>query len=105
MAAEPSQATRHFLAALHRRAVVIRIAERIAVALLPAAAIAIVVTLIAWWRDHSSLQITTTALLGGVLVGLTWGILRRPSRLDAAIPADLQLQLDDLLGTAATLTV
>ncbi len=36
----------------------------------------------------------------GMVVGLVWGLIKRPTELGVAAEADRQLHLDDLLGTA-----
>src|SRR5207247_1177225 len=44
--------------------------------------------------------IATGTIVLGAIIGLTWGLARRPRLIDAAMTADRQLQLADLLATA-----
>jgi hypothetical protein len=92
-----------FLTAIHRRAVVLRAAERAGMSATVGAGLAMGFILLQSSGGAHKLQISLTLIAAGALVGLLWGVIRRPSRLDTAFRADSQLQLDDILGTAVTL--
>ncbi len=92
-----------FLAAVHRRVVVVRALECAGIALAVAAGIALAVGGLLIWRGERGLwplMVAGMLLAGGAGIGLLWGLLRRPSRLWTAIEADRQLGLHDLLSTA-----
>jgi hypothetical protein len=91
--------TGKFISAVRRRILLIRIAESIAVATAIASAAGLALLPLAWWRGQGALPMAWALLLLGLLCGLFWGISRRPTRLQAAVEADRQLGLDDLLGT------
>ena len=82
---------------------VVRIAESVAVSTAIASAAGLMVVPILWWRGQSALPLACGMPAVGCLLGLIRGISRRPSRLHAAIEADTQLGLDDLLGTVVLL--
>ncbi|HEX8914585.1 MAG TPA: hypothetical protein VF796_19705, partial [Humisphaera sp.] len=98
----PAPSLRRFLAAVHRRAVLLRVAERSALGLLGGAAVAAVLVPLLWWNGQPAVPATLAAAAVGTAAGFTWALARRPSRLDAAVLADEQLDLHDLLGTAAS---
>jgi hypothetical protein len=52
------------------------------------------------WRGVSTFPPTVAAVALGGLTGLLWSLTRRPTRLRAAVEADRQLGLSDLLATA-----
>jgi hypothetical protein len=89
-----------FMRALHRRFVLLRVAERVGVGILIASGAAACLLPLAWWRGVASLPIVLFVLGAGAAIGLIAGIVRRPTRMDAAAQADRQLKLADLLGTA-----
>jgi hypothetical protein len=89
-----------FIAAIHRRAVVLRVIERMGLLAAAAAIIAVVFLLIGLHADLPRIQIVAALIGIGLVAGLTWGVLRRPSHLHTAFRADRQLSFDDLLGTA-----
>jgi hypothetical protein len=91
--------TGKFIFAVRRRILLIRIAESVAVATAIASAAGLALVPLAWWRGQSALPIVWALFLLGILCGLIWGISRRPTILQAAVEADRQLNLDDLLGT------
>jgi hypothetical protein len=93
-----------FLDAVHRRAVLLRVAERSALGLAAGMAAASVLAALLWWQGRSAGTAVAGLAALGTACGLTWALARRPSRLDAAMLADTQLDLDDLLGTAAALS-
>jgi hypothetical protein len=95
--------TGKFIFAVRRRILLIRIAESIAVATAIASAAGLALLPLAWWRGQSALPMALGLFLLGILCGLSWGISRRPTVLQAAVEADRQLDLDDLLGTIVQL--
>jgi hypothetical protein len=91
--------TRKFISAVHRRITLIRIAESIAIATAIASAAGLVLIPILWSQGRSTLSPAFAMLSLGAISGLIWGISRRPTRFQAAVEADRQLNLHDLLGT------
>lgn len=89
-----------FVSAVHRRAVVMAIVERVGLALAAAAGVACVLAMAAWWRGVDVWPIVMAIFGVSVVVGIAWGVIRRPTMLDAVMQADQQLQLADLLSSA-----
>lgn len=89
-----------FLTRVRRRFVVLRLLERVGLGMLFACAAATPLLLIALWLGRPAWPLAPAALLVGALAGLVWGILARPTALDAAMEADRQLGWADLLGSA-----
>jgi hypothetical protein len=98
-----SPVTGKFILAVRRRILLIRIGESIAVASAIASAAGLVLVPLAWWRGQSALPMAWALFLLGIFCGLMRGISRRPTVLQAAVEADRQLDLDDLLGTMVQL--
>ena len=92
-----------FLRALHRRLVLLRGLERMGQCLLIGCGGAALLMPIVWWRGGPMLAVTAFILAMSCGIGLLMAALRRPTALDAALLADHQLQLHDLLGTALLL--
>src|SRR5438105_13419042 len=89
-----------FVRSLHARFVLVRGAERVGACVLVASAAAIALVPIILWRGGAAPLPAVLMLLGfGLSIGILLGILRRPSRMDAAAEADRQLRLADLIGT------
>jgi hypothetical protein len=65
-----------------------------------ASAFAIVVTGAMLWQGRDARPLALAAMVAGACVGLVWGLARRPSVFEAAVEADRQLELADLLATA-----
>ena len=92
-----------FLSAVHRRHVLLRLLERTGVCILIACgACAVLIPLLLSQGRSAEAPALWTLAMGGV-AGLFWGSLRRPGPLEAAMEADRQLRLADLLGTALAL--
>jgi hypothetical protein len=91
-----------FLSALHRRLVVVRALETMALGAAGGAAVGAALIPLLYWRDVPALPPTVGALMLGASMGLIWGITHAPTKLQAAAEADRQLDLADLLGTALT---
>lgn len=89
-----------FLRSIHRRLVLLRAAEAGAVGVAVASATALLLMPVLLWRGQDALGPALVMLGLGLSAGAAWGLARRPRLLDAAIEADNQLQLKDLLGTA-----
>lgn len=81
--------------------VALRLLEAAGVGLLAAALAAVLPLLFLMWRGQPGLAIVYILLPLGTVCGLAWAALRRPTHLDAAQEADRQLNLADLLTTAA----
>ena len=91
--------TDRFISAVRRRMVLVRVAESIAVAVACASGAGVVLAGVLWWRGMEALLMIVGLWGLGVCVGMVWGMSRWPSRMEAAVEADEQLGLDDLLGT------
>jgi len=99
MAASVPPTTRKFLQAVRRRLMLVRVAESIGVCCAIAAAAAVALIALLWWRGRSGMPAAAVLVLG-VICGWVLGMARRPTLLAAAMEADRQLGLHDLLGTA-----
>jgi hypothetical protein len=89
-----------FLRALHARLVLVRVLERTGVGVLVGAASGALLIPLLLWTDRAAFVPVLSVLALGCVGGLIWGITRRPSALHAAMEADRQLGLADLLSTA-----
>lgn len=89
-----------FVSAVHHRAVVMAIVERVGLALAVAAGVACLLAMVAGWRSVDVWPIVMAIFGVSVVVGIAWGVIRRPTMLDAVMQADQQLQLADLLSSA-----
>jgi hypothetical protein len=92
-----------FLTAVHRRHVVLRVLERTGLCILVACGACALLIPLLLWQGQPPLAPAAWTLGLGCVAGVLWGSLRRPRRLEAAMEADRQLRLADLLGTALTL--
>ncbi|MDB5320725.1 MAG: hypothetical protein JWN40_2356 [Phycisphaerales bacterium] len=92
-----------FLRAVHLRMVLLRGVERIGLCLLAGCAAAIVLVPILILRGQGTGELVAALLGAAAVAGLAWGVAARPTKLAAAIEADRQLGLSDLLGTALML--
>jgi multisubunit Na+/H+ antiporter MnhB subunit len=92
-----------FINAVHRRYVVWRLLERTGLGLLGGSIVGLGLLPLVLWADKSPLPFVSAMLSFGSGLGVLWGALRRPTRLDSAMQADQQLGLKDLLGTALSL--
>jgi hypothetical protein len=93
----------HFLTAVHRRHVALRVLERTGLCVLVACGACALLIPLLLWQGQSALAPAVWVLAFAATGGLLWGGLRRPGRLEAAMEADRQLRLADLLGTALML--
>src|SRR3954470_5616294 len=89
-----------FIAALHRRLIVVKLLEKSGLGALAGSAIAALIIPLQLWRGDAAVVPAAGATLLGALAGVIRALLRRPTILDAAAEADRQLRLADLLGTA-----
>jgi len=92
-----------FINAVHRRYVMWRLLERTALGLLAGSMAGLGLLPLVVWADLPAFAFVSGTLGFGAGIGLLFGILRRPTRLDSAMEADRQLDLKDLLGTALSL--
>jgi hypothetical protein len=90
-----------FLLAVHRRLVVVRVVEHAGLGALAGCAGTTLILPLLLWRGEPTVMPVGALMALGVVAGMGWGVARRPSRLSAAMEADRQLDLHDLLGTAA----
>lgn len=89
-----------FVTRVHRRAVAWGVVDRIGRLLAVTAGVAVVLSLVGAWRNLPVALVMLATAMAAVAVGIAWGWLRRPSRLDAAMEFDRQLNLSDLLSSA-----
>ena len=89
-----------FVRRVHLRLVLLRAAECAGVGILCAAGVSLLVLPLLVIRNRAPLPVVLILLAIGALIGITWISLRRPRVLDAAVEADRQLGLADLLATA-----
>ena len=103
MTAAPSHLDR-FIRAVHHRAVLLRMIERAGLGLFVGTMLALMLTLLLWWQGRPAMAVSLVSGGCGLAAGLAWGIFQRPSSLEAALLADRQLRLDDLLATAISVS-
>ena len=101
--AESSDNLRRFIHRVHRRQLAARVVERIGLSILAGCTVAILLMAILFFRGQPAMPVAIVGLSLSVFAGLICGFIQRPSLLAAAIEADRQLQLADLLSTAWTL--
>jgi hypothetical protein len=98
--AAPTSNLDQFIRTLHRRLVIVRAVEAAGLGALAGCAIALLLIPLLIWRGQPPLLPAVVVVGLGALGGLLWHLSRRPTRLQAAMEADRQLELADLLGTA-----
>lgn len=91
--------TGEFIAAVRRRIAMSRVGTSIAIGIGGASCAGLALMPILWWRGEPAMGMVIGLLGLGAIFGMIWGISRRPTRLEAAVEADRQLGLHDLLGT------
>jgi hypothetical protein len=89
-----------FVAAVHRRMVVLRGLERVGLCVLVGCAAALVLMPILIWRGQATGELLAAIMGAAAIAGIGWGLAARPTKLAAAMEADRQLGWSDLLGTA-----
>jgi hypothetical protein len=99
---QPGSDLERFVRRVHRRYVALRAAEGLGLGALVGCAVGGLLLALLWWEGRGSLGPSLAAVAFGACVGLAWAVARRPRLIDAAIEADRQLGLADLLGTALT---
>jgi hypothetical protein len=98
--AKTSTQLEQLVSAIHRRWVIWRAVERGGVGVLVGCALAAVLYPILLWRGEPTMPMIVGAIGLGAICGLLSGLHARPTRLNAAIEADRQLKLHDLLSSA-----
>jgi hypothetical protein len=86
--------------AVYRRWLIVHLFEQIGQGMLLGSALAIALLLLAVWQVMPTLPILLFSGVFGLFVGLVLSLYRKPTRLAAAVEADRQLRLDDLLTSA-----
>ena len=89
-----------FVRGVHRRFVAVRALERAGACGGVASIFACAFASVALMQGRNAMWLVLPMLLGGAILGLIWGLMRRPTRFDAVLEADRQLDLADLLATA-----
>src|SRR5260221_12941001 len=92
-----------FIAAVHRRMLLLGGLERVGLCVLGGCAVSLILMPILIWRGQGVWELLAATLGAAAVAGAAWGIAARPTKLAAAMEADRQLKLSDLLGTALTL--
>src|SRR5688572_1071645 len=91
-----------FLRAVHRRWVAVHVAETMGIGVLGGCGLALLVLPIVLWRGEPAMPVVLVTTGVAALAGMIAGIIRRPDLMSAAVEADRQLDLADLLSTALT---
>jgi len=89
-----------FARRVHWRLVVVRAAERSGACVGVASVFASVLAGVAMLQRRDAMPLVLATLAIGAIVGVLWGLSRRPTRSEAIAEADRQLKLSDLLATA-----
>jgi hypothetical protein len=89
-----------FLRRVYRRLVVLRLAEWAGLGFAAGCATALISILVLRNQNESTLVIAAAQMVLGMAVGFIAALLRRPRMIEAAVQADRQLKLADLLATA-----
>ncbi len=100
MPADPFPNLEHFLRGIHRRLTLLRIIERVGVAVAISSALALPVIVLLALRGAEAIAPTVLVLALGFVGGVAWGVSHIPTALEAALEADRQLQWADLLTSA-----
>src|SRR5688572_7381765 len=91
-----------FLRRVHRRWVLLRALEAAGVGAGIGCASALALVPVLLWRDQPALGVASLLIAVTAAAGLLFGLTRRPTLLAAAVEADRQLALHDLLASALT---
>ena len=89
-----------FVRRVHRRLVLVRAGERSGACVGVASIFACAFASVALIQGRDAMQLVLPTLGIGAIVGVIWGLARRPSRFEAIVEADRQLNRSDLLATA-----
>ena len=89
-----------FVRHVHHRLVLTRALERGGACVGVASVFACLFAGIALIQGRDAMQLVIPILALGAIIGMVWGLVRRPTRFDAVTEADRQLALSDLLATA-----
>lgn len=92
-----------FISAVHRRMVAMRFMERLGVSVLGGCGVlALLMPILIWQQQPTGSLVLATLAVAGI-AGLSWALIGRPTRLAAAMEADRQLGLAELLSTALSM--
>ncbi len=89
-----------FVRGVYIRLVVLRALEAAGIGAALAAALGAVLVGALMFEGRSTWEVASAMLGIGATVGLAWGVVKRPTKLEAAAEADRQLGLNDLLASA-----
>ena len=98
----PSPDLDRFLRAVHRRWVMVRVAEATGIGVLAGCGLALLVLPIPLWRGEPAMPVVLMTTGIAAFAGIIAGTIRRPDLMSVAVEADRQLDLADLLSTALT---
>src|SRR5271156_6699784 len=97
---EKTRDAERFVTAVHRRMVIVGSLEQFGVGVLSASLLATLLIAVAIWQSMPTFPILIFSGLLAILIGSVLTVVRWPNRQAAAIEADRQLRLDDLLSSA-----
>lgn len=100
MSADPFRNFDRFLRRVRHRLTVLRLLERVGVAVAMSSAVALPLIGLLAWRGASAMQPTLLCLGLGILGGIAWGASSAPTVLETALQVDRQLDWADLLTSA-----
>lgn len=92
-----------FISAVHRRMVVMRFIERVGVSVLGGCGVLALLMPVLIWRHQPTGSLVLATLAVACVAGLSWALIGRPTPLAAAMEADRQLRLAELLSTALSM--
>jgi hypothetical protein len=92
-----------FVRAVHRRLKLLRLIECVGLGVTAACGLGLPLIFLLAWRGVGGLGSTAIILMLGALAGIGWALTHAPTPLQAAMEADRQLGLADLLGSAMLL--
>lgn len=98
----PSHDFLRFVRAVHWRMGVMRAVEGMGLGVLGGAVLGLCVMGVTLWRGQMAGGAGLGVMAAAGVIGAIWGTMRRPDMLRAAMQADRQLELKDLLSTALT---
>ena len=96
----PDENLMRFVRRVHRRLVLVRAAERSGACVGVASIFACAFASAALIQGRDAMQLVLPMLAVGAVLGIVWGFSKRPTRFEAIVEADRQLDLSDLLTTA-----
>jgi hypothetical protein len=97
---DPSRSVDRFVDAVYRRWLIVHLFEQLGRGLLVGSLLALGLLPVAIWQAIPTVPILIFSAVFSLFLGLILALYRKPNRLAAAVEADRQLHLDDLLTSA-----